>query len=629
MVLRCFHWTRPNTQHDRRVTRYLREVLYAGLAAIIAVAIFRAGTTPPQYNDSESGQTIEEASAVVDGVHRWGLLEYTHHPIGRAYLLTPLVYGASEEEDLIALPAAIAALSAGLVAWILLRQAASWHLRIAILIFFAALLQQPGYANWLGNLHQHSYNLSSIFWLVFVGGVIRSAGVAFAVSGFVCGWIGYDVFFVQLMTALGVRLAYWAPDSPAPVRAFATAVSEAAAFAAGFLCAVLLHYVQNVLYFSSASMAYHDLFGAFAFRTRLEMWQRQQLLGPLLREYWSHFISPERAWIEPLSLAFAIGALAMAVLADATARPRAAGVSFGTLALGGLALACAPAAILVWFFAAPNHVAPHLELFPRWLLVPLIAAAAIGSSLVRNTPAPPPPSWLRTPWSVAAVAVLVIGLTWGPRTTVKPIDGRWFGGAWNSPSAAPRTESMSGHFLAATAEASSTNEYASVNGPVQLKPDVPMVGDINVWATQLDTRAGLRWWPDAPAPSWYAVHFSTPAAVTDVALRFWGAQKREAGEPARFTLAALFADGTSAPVRTYPSRSASPVRHGKYLTFHYRFSPPLDCIGLRLDIAETVTSKAPVMTDFLAFGYPIEPTAPESCSSLPPTPESAVTAVAR
>ena len=143
----------------------LREGCFVTAALAFAAATVWLGLTVPQFNDGEATQTTNEAISIAAGFHRWGLLEYTHHPIGRAYLLLPLVYGGLEPY-FIDVPIVVAALCGGLAVWTLLRRAPTWPLRVAVLAMFAALLAQPGYAGWVGNLHQHSYNMSSVLLLV-------------------------------------------------------------------------------------------------------------------------------------------------------------------------------------------------------------------------------------------------------------------------------------------------------------------------------------------------------------------------------------------------------------------------------------------------------------------------------
>ena len=67
----------------------VREALFVAAGLAFAAATVWLGRTLPQFNDVESTQTADEAVSIAAGFHRFGLLEYTHHPIGRAYLLLP------------------------------------------------------------------------------------------------------------------------------------------------------------------------------------------------------------------------------------------------------------------------------------------------------------------------------------------------------------------------------------------------------------------------------------------------------------------------------------------------------------------------------------------------------------
>jgi hypothetical protein len=276
------------------------EGCWAAAALAFAAATVWLGRTLPQFNDSEAVQTLIEADAIAAGFHRWGLLEYTHHPLGRTYLLLPFVY-AGLYTSCRYVPVVIAALCGGLTLWVLLRRAPTWLLRFAVLGMFAALLAQPGYVRWVGNLHQHSYNMSLLLLLVGLSVQLERARWL-ALAGFFCGCIGYDFFFAQVCTVLTLRLAFWNGRRGAgPFAQLLAAGGDTAAFLIGFFSATLLHYAQNVLYFSSATMAYHDLFGSLESRTGItrQSATRLQEVDRLARIYLGKFLAPDGKWSHP------------------------------------------------------------------------------------------------------------------------------------------------------------------------------------------------------------------------------------------------------------------------------------------------------------------------------------------
>src|SRR5437899_1059581 len=72
--------------------------------------------------------------------------------------------------------------------------------------------------------------------------------------------------------------------------------------------------------------------------------------------------------------------------------------------------------------------------------------------------------------------------------------------------------------------ASSVDPNASLRGPITPKDRVELIGDGGVWGWALDKNPALQWrpLPSATPPHRYEQHFMEVAAVTDVALRFWG-----------------------------------------------------------------------------------------------------------
>jgi hypothetical protein len=585
----------------------LREGSFAAAALAFAAATVWLGLTVPQFNDGESAQTTYEAISIGAGFHRWGLLEYTHHPIGRAYLLLPLV-SCGLEAYFIVVPIVVAALCGGLAVWTLLGRAPTWPLRLAVLAMFAALLAQPGYAGWVGNLHQHSYNMSSLLLLVCLCVRVERARWL-ALVAFVSGWIGYDFFFAQTCTVGALRLAFWNRRRDAgPCAQLLAAGGDTAAFIAAFLCATLLHYVQNVLYFSSAVMAYNDLFGSLAFRIETApQIARLAEVERLVRVYVRTFLAADGKWSHPASLAAASAVLLAAGLHGVVRRLRAPDRLRRTARLWNavvalLVLAGAAATILLWFYAAPRHAGPHQHLFPRLLLIPFIVATA-GLVLLLSPARPGGAPSGRRSAGCLALLVVIAAVSWlGPAWTADAIDARFYDRTWTGINDAADATLMSAPLLPATPAASSVAGSFDLDGPLKVKQNVRMVGGIDFWGSDLDGGAGLRWAPDDLVGGWYEQRFAGLAHVTDVTIRLWGLPRaRGIHTPAAFVLSCV-GDDIPQPVRRYPDVNEPPVLQGKYIVLHYRFEPPVPCIALRLDFDRTVGGGRPVLFDFQAFG---------------------------
>src|SRR5262249_20779324 len=153
-------------------------------------------------------------------------------------------------------------------------------------------------------------------FLVFLCAQIER-GIWLALAAFAWGWIGYDFFFAQVCTVLALRLAFWNQRRDAgPFRQVLAAGGDTAAFLTGFLCATLLHYVQNVLYFSSATLAYADLYGSLAFRTTVAPTEGRLPEALQLTSIYIDAFLGDPEWSDPLSLAAAT-ALLLAGIAHA------------------------------------------------------------------------------------------------------------------------------------------------------------------------------------------------------------------------------------------------------------------------------------------------------------------------
>src|SRR5262245_39827781 len=97
-------------------------------------------------NTDDGDRAIAVASMVAAGRARWGVTDYTHHPLGPAYALVPVI--RMGRADLIKRVPAIAGALSGGAALAVLLYLAPWPLWPGVLAAFAALLWQPGYVDW-------------------------------------------------------------------------------------------------------------------------------------------------------------------------------------------------------------------------------------------------------------------------------------------------------------------------------------------------------------------------------------------------------------------------------------------------------------------------------------------------
>lgn len=564
--------------------RCLRLVLAIALAIAFADAVIRISATL-LYNTDDGTRAVDVAVAVAAGRARWGVTDYTHHPLLPAYALVPVI--RMGRPDLIQrVPAVIGAL-AGASALAVLLFLAPWPLWPGVLAWFAALLWQPGYTHWLSNTWQHSWNLSVVFVLIALGCTLRRAAPWLMLVGYVAGWIGYDFIFVQVATLIAVRLAFWSQVSP--WRALLAAGDEAIAFVTGIALAFLSHLIQNVLYFSSAMMAVDDLLWGVFIRVNNSnelaptLAMRWGLLQQLAVDYVRLFLLPLWSHWRSLALAAAVASAVGLVAWWQVGRTRRVALPLAAVvasALGGLA---------AWWTIAPGHAIPHTHLFPRMLLVPPLAILAGTVRVLSATPPPTAVRW-RLGWRHALTAAAIVALQPSLlHSAAARLDERIYTHVWATTDSAPRRDRIDAPFLPATSP--------QAPGPATLKAGLPLVGGVNVWAQDLDE---TRWQP-APEAAWvYDERFAAPAVVDEVLLRFPG-PARPQGALRAFTIELLGAPPATALDQSSPGLEITEV--GFLRCFRYRLNPPVVADGLRLTVRDA--ERVPVLYDLLAFGHSI------------------------
>jgi hypothetical protein len=561
-----------------------RLVLVVALAIGFAWLVLHASAR--LLADSEDGwRTVGVARAVANDSSRFGLVDYTHHPLGPAYPLVPVVWMG--RPDLIPfVPGYAGAITTG-AAFGALLYIAPWPLWPGVCAAFAALLWQPGYLNWLHTTWQHSWNFCVVFVLIAVSALATRAAAWLLLAGYVAGWLGYDFVFVQVATVLAVRLAFW---SQTGARGVLLAGDEAVAFITGLALAFISHIVQNALYFSSAVVAVHDLLGSLFIRVNNHDYDvptlatRWALLQDLATGYVRLFLLPKWShWpsLVAAGVVVAVGAAITARRLHGTRRIALPALAIVVVSLGSL---------IAWWTIAPGHAIPHPHFFPRMLLVPLLAILAGVVRLLSRTPLPENVRW-RPAWRHALTALAVVALLPPVMFNVsESVDDHIYTHVWASTDCAPRLDRIGAPFLPATSP--------QAPNPATLKTGWRMVGGVNTWAQYLDDTA---WRPSGAAPWIYEERFARRAMVSDVLLRFPGTP-RPRGMLKTFTIELLA--GTPPTTLDESSANLEITEIGFLRGFRYHLDPPLAADGLRLTIR--TAEQTPILNDLLAFGKPIE-----------------------
>lgn len=580
------------------------------ISILFGFFLYSRVTQIPQENDSESYQTVQEAEAIVQGCHRYGLLEYTHHPIGRAYLLAPFI-GKLEKLDHV--PIAIAVITTTLALFACLMVPAPLLVKVPILATFMALTWQGGFMTWMGNLHQHSYNFSIFFLLIAVGVTFRRVWPAFAVLAFIAGWIGYDLIFIFPFAILTIRFLYWTSrESNGWMRAAWAACGETCFFLAVVIFDMTLKFVQNTLYFSSAVMAQQDLFLNILYRTSTESagsmspsW-RFEKASRLLSVYLDRFINDSRvAHIESL---LALCALTLLIMIAQMWRSRhspdqkSSPKRWGRIAL---AILLSSMTIVGWLLLAPNHAEPHVSLFARLLLIPCVLfplCISLGFAYPRPHPrrASPARSSVGMLLCLGSAGLFVLF----PLTASQKLDDAFYPSVWDSQSAGIRPGADIIPVLSTIPTASSVSPDSDLTGPVKPKGDLKLVYVTNFWGRNLDEAPSLRWMPDPKAtlPAWYQIHLPRPTHVSHVALRFWDLPKRCGSHtPEVFALELRDQNGQAIERIPLSSTSGWPTHQGKYLNLFIPLTSSANVSDIRLVIEKTVGGGVPVLFDFHAF----------------------------
>jgi hypothetical protein len=397
------------------------------LAGALVVALFVAyqGTLRvPLYSPDACSDQIafSEAIALAHGAGRAGIVGITHFPNGHIYLLQPFILaGCTDIVQLRRVPVACIALAAGVWTLVLLRRARHLLLQVLALGATVLLFFQPGLREWHQCLHQQSYVLACVLMLFVMGASLRRARPALLVAGFVCGWLAYDWILLELAAVLVARWCFYCTHPPDTVwRRGRALLLDCAWFGAGVAPAVVLHFVQNAIYFGSVLQAWRDLGGAAATRAGMALgktlnpgyyyeksmrigqdpnYSRWMVMGTLWQSLWTRqFTGSSMALFAALSGAYLLWcALVRRALPARAALLETSVVAVLVVVLGHL-----------WCLVFPWSAYFHTFLIFRHLFVPFILL--LGGIVWVATPAPAC-ALARRWWPSVLVAILALSAT--------------------------------------------------------------------------------------------------------------------------------------------------------------------------------------------------------------------------
>lgn len=219
------------------------------------------------------GRRYRAAMKLAQGQHRFGIVagDQTHYPNGPAYVLVPWIYlGVDDESSLRWIPVIFACVAQALLLYAFYKSRLSWVRKILLMLMTALLFNQPGIRHWVGALHVQSYIISIAVLLMAFALLWPGKLWLFALSGFVAGWIGYDAIPTQAAVVFGATFFGASIDRDPFTAALKKSCKLLCFFTGGVLLAVILHVVQNSLYFGSFDTAMADLFGSAGTRMGLD-----------------------------------------------------------------------------------------------------------------------------------------------------------------------------------------------------------------------------------------------------------------------------------------------------------------------------------------------------------------------
>lgn len=335
-------------------------------------------------------QAVDDASLILQGQHKFGIVRYAHYPNGPSYLLLlPMRYGLTTDSSLRVVPLTFSALCFGVMALGIVRYFSNPLLMLVSLLLSASLLWQPGVVGWMGSLHQHSYALALCFagfGLALIPGTPRWSLIAL---GFLNGWIGYDFTFAFVSAIITGRWLVHTRRRVGVRTVLYELAMDLAATCFGVGLAIMTHLIQNAFFFGSLRAAINDLIGSAAARAGMD-------IAKELNQPYVDFLSaagastpyPRPALVSGITREFVLESwsdmsllgwcLQVVVIASATmmlwalVRKTGSLLSYLSLVLSVVVvtvLACVSG--ITWIMLMPDHARFHFHLLPRHFFVPV------------------------------------------------------------------------------------------------------------------------------------------------------------------------------------------------------------------------------------------------------------------
>lgn len=340
-------------------------------------------------------QTLADAKRVHEGNHRYGIAAYTHYPNGPSYMLLPsLALGTETTRDLRAVPVVFAAICFGIFSLGLVLHLSSVLFYPLSLLALYCLISQPGVVYWMGALHQQAYGLGLCFAGMGLALISATPNFAFALLGFIAGWMGYDMIPCFVFSLFTCRLLTYAREPLSSRRALISSTRDSLFLCAGVLFAVLTHLIQNALFFGSLSAAFKDLAGSAGARAGTELlatmnqgyWNNIQFAMradptltdlsrlELIKAHVEHFLMPQWTDLSSAGHSFsAVGiALIVAFAATSTIRRPSRPSLERFVCLCALMIAGVLLSATAWIMIMPNHARFHFHFLPRHFFVPAV-----------------------------------------------------------------------------------------------------------------------------------------------------------------------------------------------------------------------------------------------------------------
>ena len=248
------------------------------------------------------GMYPEDGFAAEKDVGMYGVSSegvYTHYPPGPEYLAyaAARVFGLSPVSHLRLFPITIGWLAMTCLGLAVRRRfgtAAGW------MVMGACAVTPTVWDGFVG-LSAHSY-AGALLMIELALAIGRRSGLwAFALLGFLQGWLTFDYFFLVALTPLAVELAMPRTDPDYRPR-WRLALTRTLLASGGFALAHWLHFVEVWAYWGSFAAALNDFRSSAAHRAGIALFNEPELYSMvMLFNFFSYFLG-----MHPVSLSLAV-----------------------------------------------------------------------------------------------------------------------------------------------------------------------------------------------------------------------------------------------------------------------------------------------------------------------------------